>query len=96
MKTPKEIKMGLKCCGCLEYTYTCGDCPYYKNKRCEGGLEGDAIEYMEHLENRLAEEGLERHLAVVCIAKIAKELMESKFDTALCYALDFLCGKESR
>lgn len=59
MKSPEEIKKGLECCGADELS--CDACPYDTCEHmCEGGLEDDAIAYINQLEQRLAQAERER------------------------------------
>lgn len=52
MKSPEEIKKGLKCCVDLEGK--CFECPY-NNGLCDASLELDALAYIQQLEQRLVE-----------------------------------------
>lgn len=50
MKTPEEIKQGLKYCG---YAIRCFDCPYFDGNECEEALEDDALAYIRQLESQV-------------------------------------------
>lgn len=50
MKTPDEIKKGLKCCGCHALTACNENCPYWGD--C-GSLEEDALAYIQQLEAQI-------------------------------------------
>ena len=50
MKTPEEIRLGLKQC----YTIgSCNECPYEKYGACTDILSRDALAYIEQLEERI-------------------------------------------
>lgn len=55
MKTPEEIKKGLRICRSLGMILGgCGDCPYKGwDGDCECGLEDDALAYIQQLEERI-------------------------------------------
>lgn len=52
MKTPDDIKLGMKQC----YTtgMSCHGCPYEKCDECNDILAGDALDYIEQLEERIS------------------------------------------
>ena len=50
MKTPDEIKSGLKKC---YGTQSCAGCPYYDLIDCNNALTIDALSYIEQLEERI-------------------------------------------
>lgn len=56
MKSPEEIKDGLKCCYITEGTLECRDCPYICNGyECVNILAKDALAYIYQLENKIAD-----------------------------------------
>ena len=86
MKTPDEIKKGLKYCGAMyEWDGSCTGCPYERNDgECDGSMETDAIAYIQQLESRLAQAERERDAAVGCIEKVYNEISKpvyKVFDT---------------
>lgn len=51
MKTPKEVKKGLKCC--LDIDGECRNgCPYYESKECSKELKEDAVKYIRAAESQ--------------------------------------------
>lgn len=74
MKTPEEIKKGLQCIanvrknGCSESP--CGLCKLYVTNYYSGEVCADALAYIEHLENRIADMAqtarrMDRHIDAV-------------------------------
>lgn len=61
MKTPEDIKKGLDCCQTI---VRCSICPYHGIgdivAECTAQLCGDTLEYIQQLENRLAQAERER------------------------------------
>lgn len=56
MKSPEEIKDGLKCCYITEDTLECRDCPYiYNGYECVNIMAKDALAYIYQLENKIAD-----------------------------------------
>ena len=53
MKTPEDIKKGLKYCGAMyEWDGSCTGCPYERNDgECDGSMETDALAYIQQLES---------------------------------------------
>lgn len=55
MKTHEEIKKGLECC---VYHGSCKTCAYFGGEgKCIGRLERDALDYIQQLENQVADLG---------------------------------------
>lgn len=55
MKTNEEIKRALECC---VYHGSCKTCAYFgREGKCIGRLERDALDYIQQLENQIAELG---------------------------------------
>lgn len=55
MKTHEEIKRALECC---VYHGSCKTCAYFgREGKCIGRLERDALDYIQQLENQIAELG---------------------------------------
>lgn len=71
MKTPDEIKNGLKACGTLDGD--CENCPYDDGLQlfCVDRLRKDAFVYFQHLESRLAQVERERDAAVMDVTYVA-------------------------
>lgn len=55
MKTPEEIKKGLEACRADECHGHHNGCPYEDDKLCIMHICGDALTYIEQLENQLRE-----------------------------------------
>lgn len=55
MKTPKEIKKGLYACGTDECHGKHTECPYEGDGVCIMNVCGDALAYVQHLENKCNE-----------------------------------------
>lgn len=69
MKTPEEIKKGLRCCTCIEW---CAVCPYEGMPDCATEKNVDAIAYIQRLER-------ERDTAVAYLADI-RECSTCRYD----------------
>ena len=58
IKTPEEVKKGLKIC-IMGNMDNCRGCPYFKDENCDCEMLADALELINGLEERIAimEEG---------------------------------------
>lgn len=90
MKTPDEIKKGLKCCtpvdeewNCIGFDGLCSECPYKGERFCGDEMRRDAIAYINQLESQTEtspakKEALsshsERDIVLGCISLINKVL----------------------
>ena len=54
MKTPEEIKKGLESCNSDECHGNHTDCPYVESDMCMSLITGDALAYIQQLEDELA------------------------------------------
>lgn len=87
MKTPEEIKKGLKFCTREHHSADplCGSCPYddggFDMVACTGSLSQDALAYIRQLEQELAAVKRERDAAVL---DLKRHVLRSRKTCLLC------------
>lgn len=76
MKTPEEIKKGLKYC--WNMLDGCTGCPYERNDgECDGSMETDALAYIQQLEETVAKQN-EKYKRLLETASILSDAIYEK------------------